>query len=225
MSELDGRMAVVTGSGSELGRAVAAALAGAGAVVRPLAGELHTRRGAQLAIDGIVSKLGRLHVVVHAEVAPVGLAPSRLVDVDDSTWAAVWERSMRTALFVAQAAHRHLAGHDGRLIFVIPTIALSGAGGLVAYATALEGQRLLAKSAARQWGRDGITVNCVAPSAVAMGVDPDALPATALSGPALADASEAGRDLGDIIAFLASTKSRFLTGATLAVDGGTWMAP
>ena len=223
MGDLDGRMAIVTGSGAAPGRALSAALAAAGAVVRPLAGELHTKRGAQLAVDSIVSKLGRLHVVVHADVESRALQSTPLVDIDDRAWEAVWERSMRTALFVAQAAHRHLAGHDGRLIFLVPTIALSGAPGLVPYATALEGQRLMAKSAARQWGRDGITVNCVAPSAAAVGVD--RLPATSLSEPALATAGDFGRDLGDVVAFLASTKSRFLTGATLAVDGGVWMVP
>jgi NAD(P)-dependent dehydrogenase (short-subunit alcohol dehydrogenase family) len=103
---------------------------------------------------------------------------------------------------------------------------MSGAAGLVAYTAAVEGQRLLAKSAARQWGSHGITVNCVAPAPSLGAVDETAgrshLPLTPapLGGP-----GDAETDLGPVVVFLASDAGHFVTGATIALDGGVWMAP
>src|SRR5260370_31879217 len=91
---------------------------------------------------------------------------------------------MRPALTILQASLGVMQGIGGRIVFVTPTVSMSGAAGLVPYTTAVEGQRLLAKSAARQWGPDGITVNCVAvaPEQVPIG---GASTATSLAAPAL----------------------------------------
>lgn len=84
--------------------------------------------------------------------------------------------------------------------------------------------RLLAKSAARQWGAAGIRVNCLAPAPehVPIGVASAEL---ALSPPALGSAGAPEADLGPIAAWLLSDDAHFLTGATLCADGGVWMAP
>jgi NAD(P)-dependent dehydrogenase (short-subunit alcohol dehydrogenase family) len=148
--------------------------------------------------------------------------PMFLADVSDEQWWAVWEVTMRTSLWLCQAVHPHLAGNDGRVVFLTPTLSMSGAEELAPLAAAVEGQRLLAKSAARQWGADGITVNCVAPSPSLVGVEAGEM---ALSAPALGRAGDPAADLAPIVAFLCSTGSHFLTGATLSADGGVWMAP
>jgi 3-oxoacyl-[acyl-carrier protein] reductase len=190
------------------------------------AGDLTTREGAGAAVDEAVAALGGLDVVVHAAVHPLALEPVEAAAIDDARWDAVWEQAMRASLFLCQAAHPHLARRGGgRIVFVTPTLSLSGAPGLVPYATAVEGQRLLAKSAARQWGPQGITVNCVAPSAALAGVEPGALGAVSLAPPALGGPGDPEADVGPVVVFLAGTDSHFLTGATLAVDGGVWMAP
>ena len=75
---------------------------------------------------------------------------------------------------------------------------------------------------ARQWGADGITVNCVAPSPELLGLEAGEM---ALSAPALGRAGDPEADLAPIVAFLCSAGSHFLTGATLTADGGVWMAP
>ena len=129
---------------------------------------------------------------------------------------------MRTSLALCQAVHPHLAGNDGRVVFLTPTLSMSGAPGFVPLSAAVEGQRLLAKSAARQWGVDGITVNCVAPAPRVLGLEAGEV---ALSGPALGRDGDPEADLGPIVAFLCSAGSHFLTGATLSADGGVWMAP
>ena len=223
--ELDGRTALVTGGGSPLGQGLAAALEAAGARVAFLDADLSTRDGARSAVDAAVADLGGLEVVVHAAVEPAAVEVVGLADVDDARWEAVWERTMRSTIFLLGACHRHLAGRSGRIVLVTPTVSLSGMAGLVPLTTAVEAQRILAKSAARQWGPDGITVNCVAPSAVLVGVPADAVGSLSLSPPALGVPGDPTADLGPIVTFLASEASHYLTGATLAADGGVWMAP
>lgn len=131
---------------------------------------------------------------------------------------------MRSTLWLFQAAHPHLAGNDGRVVVVVPTLAMAGAAELAPWAATAEAQRLFVKSAARQWGADGITVNCVAPDGTVLGLDPSAAGEMALSAPALGSTGDPEADLGPIVAFLCSPASHFLTGATLSVDGGSWLS-
>ena len=100
------------------------------------------------------------------------------VDVDDERWEAVWEGSMRSTLFVLQAGFGQMQGRGGCIIVVIPTIAMSGAERLAPYVTAAEGQRLLVKAAARQWGTERITVNCLAVAPEQLPID---VPTTAVA--------------------------------------------
>jgi NAD(P)-dependent dehydrogenase (short-subunit alcohol dehydrogenase family) len=219
---LDGRVVLVTGADQPLGAGLAAGLRAAGATVGLVTGGLTEREGAADAVASAVAEVGRPHAVVHAAVEAAGLEAMPLVDVDDDRWWAVWEATMRSTLWLCQAAHPHLAGNDGRLVFLTPTLSMSGAEGYVALAAAVESQRLLAKATARQWGVDGITVNCVAPSPAVLGLDVGEM---ALSAPALGRPGDPEADLAPIVAFLCSAGSHFLTGATLSVDGGVWMAP
>jgi len=128
-------------------------------------------------------------------------------------------------VWVVQAAHAHLRGRAGRLVVVCPSVALEGAAGLVPLAAGAEAQRLLAKSAARRWGPDGITVNTVA------------VPVTALDPTLAVGASDAARTApaldGDdplataaaTVVWLASHDAGGVTGATIGADGGALMLP
>jgi NAD(P)-dependent dehydrogenase (short-subunit alcohol dehydrogenase family) len=219
---LDGRVVLVTGADDPLGAGLARSLRAQGARVGLVRGDLADRDAAARAVAAAVAEVGRPHALVHAAVAAAGLDAMPLVDVDDDRWWAVWEATMRSSLWLCQAVHPHLAGNDGRVVFLTPTLSMSGAAGLVPLATAVEGQRLLAKATARQWGGDGITVNCVAPAPAALGLDVGDM---ALAAPALGRAGDPEGDLGPIVGFLCGPDSHFLTGATLAADGGVWMAP
>src|SRR5205085_12574073 len=114
------------------------------------------------------------------------------------------------------------------IVGVTPTLWRTGTPGLAPFSAAVEGQRLLAESAARQWGQLGITVNCVAPAWQAMvpgqaGPDQPGDPvslADAALGPADLEA-----DVGGAVVAVASAQAAGLTGATLCVDGGVAMAP
>lgn len=219
---LDGRVVLVTGGEQALGAGIAASLRASGATVGLVEGAMSEAEGALSAVADAVASVGRPHALVHAWAPAEGLEAMPLVDIDDERWWAVWEGTMRTSLWLCQAVHPHLAGNDGRVVFLTPTLSMTGAPGLTALATAVEAQRLLAKATARQWGVDGITVNCVAPSPELLGLEAGEM---ALSAPALGRAGDPQADLGPIVGFLCSADSHFLTGATLAADGGVWMAP
>ena len=248
MGALGGRVAGITGADQPLGRGLALALGDAGAGVAlvgdagalaPLTAELESRNRRAVAVEARVGERealerafataadelgGPVRIVVHAAVPAVAFERVAFEDVDDARWDAVWEGTMTAALAVLQASFTHLRGSGGRVVFVTPTVSMSGAPGLVAYAAAMEGQRLLAKSAARQWGPDGITVNCLAPAPehVPIGV---ASSEVSLAPPALGGPGDAETDLGPVVVFLASDDAHFLTGETLCADGGVWMAP
>ena len=205
---LDGRTIAVTGAGSRLADGLAAALVGAGANV----------------LGGLDRVSTTLDGVVHAAMPAVAYERIPFHEVDDARWDAVWEQTMRDAIDVLQAGHRAMRERGGAFVVVTPVLGMSGAAELGPYSAAVEGVRLLAKSAARQWGADGVRVNCLAPAPehVPIGVGSGVL---ALSPPALGGPGDVEADLGPIVAWLLSDDAHFVTGVTLCADGGVWMAP
>lgn len=241
------RVVVVTGAASPLGAVLARGLASRGATVAIVGdgraaesarGEIEGEGGSAVAVatdyadrraiadvfGRVVDGLGPLDALVHAEIPPDALQPRPLVELHEKQWAEIWERGFLTTVRCCQVAHDHMRGRGGRIVLVTPTLALTGAARFAPYAALAEAQRALAKSAARQWGADGITVNCLAPGPGALLGDAMAFDETILAPPALPDASSEA-DLGPVLGFLAGGDSHALTGATLCVDGGVWMAP
>ena len=224
---LAGRRAIVTGADQELGRGLAEALRLAGAATaatadRPYASRADADAAFARAIDSHLH--GPVDIVVHTAMPAVAFDQVDFADVDDARWDAVWEGTMRSTLFVLQAAFAQMAGRGGSIVVVTPTVAMSGAERLVPYTTAVEGQRLLAKSAARQWGPDGIRVNCLAPAPEHVPIGTDSM-TVSLAPPALGGPGRVVDDLGPVAVWLASDAAHFVTGATVCADGGVWMAP
>jgi 3-oxoacyl-[acyl-carrier protein] reductase len=224
---LEGKRAVVTGADRDPGTGLGDALHGAGADVGRVPTAVYSsleaaRESFASAQDGMPA--APIDILVHTAMPPVAFEPADLVDVDDARWDAVWEGAMQTMLFAFQAAYTDMRGRGGSIILLTPTVSMSGAARLVPYATAVEGQRVLAKAAARQWGADGIRVNCLAPA-------PEHLPigvasmTVSLAAPALGGPGDTVRDLGPIAAWLASDDAHFVTGNTICADGGVWMMP
>ena len=213
MTGVDGAVIAVAGDATEPGRGIAAGLAAAGALVAGIGWPV-TRAVAAEAVGGVVSLHGRLDGLVH--VAPAAGEPRALADHDDASWKAACDDVLRSTRGCLQAASRHFGDRGGRAVVVIDTVAMVGTAGRTASAAAAEGQRALVKSAAKQWGGRGITVNCVA---VAGGAA-----APSLAAPALGRPADPAADVAPVVAFLLSGASRFVTGATLTLDGGVWMA-
>ena len=130
------------------------------------------------------------------------------------------ESWIQSSIFVMQAAHTALCERGGSIVIVAPTLSTVGAAELVPLTTALEAIRVLAKSAAKQWGPAGIRVNSLAPAIDAFFAEGSA-PRVSLGEPALPGFDPDG-DAAGPLTFLASDASAKLTGATLRVDGGVW---
>ena len=134
-------------------------------------------------------------------------------------WGSIW---------CARAAYPHLAtGGHGRLILLTSPAGVEGSAGLPLYGPVKAAQRALAKSLAREWGLDGITVNCIAPVAVTPALDKAFAENPELRGriearTPLRRLGDPEQDIGGVAVFLASDASSYVTGQTIVCDGGSF---
>jgi 3-oxoacyl-[acyl-carrier protein] reductase len=185
----------------------------------PLAGQLRsalTDAGATVLDD--LGGAGPLDAAVFAPWDPAVTTPRPLADLGDDEFGTAWQTTLDDAVAMCRRARERFGTRGGRLVMVVPTIALAGGAGYAHWAMAAEGVRLLAKSAARQWGPDGITANVLAVGPTDVLADPGAAGPVSIATPALPDA-----DPGEVLAFLCSPAAANLGGQTLVVDGGLWM--
>ena len=114
----------------------------------------------------------------------------------------------------------------GRIVTMGTSMGLTGAAGYGPYAASNEAIRSLTRTAANEWGRDGITVNCVLPASAAHRLDPQSSPERSAAFAAMYENHPIGRDgdpeadIAPVVAFLLSDGSRYVTGQTIGVDGG-----
>lgn len=157
--------------------------------------------------------------------------PGRLLEIDASTWDAVMGVNLRAAFLGIKGLHRSLKEGGGCVVNVASVHAVATSQGAAAYSTSKAGLVALTRAAALELAQDGIRVNAVLPGAVDTPMLREGM--HRLSG-AGADSAlkrlEANTPLGRVgrpqeiaeaIRFLSdSSKSRFMTGQTLIVDGG-----
>ena len=246
--DLDGRIALVTGAARGLGRAIALALAEAGADLAlglrdasrddGLAGEIRElgRRALPLQMDvtrleevdaavaATVEQFGSLDLLVNNAGGGAGLVPAEELSV------AAFDRTLnvnlRGAFFACRAAFEPMRERGfGRIVTVSSQAALVALPGEAAYCSAKAAVSHLTRCLAVEWGRHGITVNSVAPTFVRTpGTEP------VLSDPqfraeveeriaALHRIGEPDEVAGAVV-FLCSPAASLITGETLVIDGG-----
>jgi NAD(P)-dependent dehydrogenase (short-subunit alcohol dehydrogenase family) len=170
--------------------------------------------------------VGQLHAVVLVLAGPSAMTAGNLSGLDPTRWHQSVEVPLAQTLACFQGAYRRLRTGGGGLVVLVPTLALVGASGFVPWATVSEGQRSLAKAAARAWGHEGISVNCVAvPGSLLLspGGDPPDRPGQ--PPPSLGRLPGLRLDVAPVVSALVSGGWAAVTGATVAVDGGVWMTP
>ena len=218
MSDL-ARNAIVVGDGP-LAADLADGLGTRGYRVVPLAVREISRANFADALQRSRDELGSIDLIVHAHAHPLAARSGTIAEISERDWIDACESTLDAAYRLAQAAHPHLAADQGRLVFLVPTIGLTGAAGFAPFAAAAEGIRGLAKGMAKTWGRDNITVNTIA---YAFAAD-QATASMSLVPPALGRLPLAETDIAPVIALLDSPDAHFVTGATLVLDGGIWTA-
>ena len=247
---LEGRVALVTGAARGLGRAIALALAHAGADVAlglrdastgdALAGEIEAlgRRALPLQMD--VTRLDQVNAAVAEAVGAFGRIDilvnnagggwmNAALDVGEEDFDHIVAVNLKGTFFASQAVARLMAGQGGGRI-----VNMSSQAGFVAlpdesvYCMAKAGVSHLTKCLAVEWGPHGILVNAVAPTFIATpGTEPaladPAFRAEVVENIAALHRIGAPMEVAGAVVFLSSPAASLITGTTLLVDGG-WTA-
>jgi NAD(P)-dependent dehydrogenase (short-subunit alcohol dehydrogenase family) len=178
--------------------------------------------------ESVVQKQGAIDLIVHAALPDASLISRPLCEASDGEWQAACGQALDASFHCLQALHASLAASAGLLVQIGPSLAQCGASGLVALSTLCEAQRGLLKSAARQWGRDGIRAVwiAVAASEISATLAKADLPvrSEAIALP-LGRVPRLDDDVIDMIAALGGAAGRSVTGLSMTLDGGEWMLP
>jgi NAD(P)-dependent dehydrogenase (short-subunit alcohol dehydrogenase family) len=242
---LNGRVAAITGGARGIGRAIALLFASEGAVValgdveaagaEQVAGEIRGRGGKTLAmaldvgdsaqVNTFVERIANEHGRLDVMVANAGIAHSApFLEHPEAQWQRVLRVNLTGVFLTCQAAARQMVkqGGGGRIVTIASINAFRGVENLVGYNAAKAGVTELTRTMAVELAQHGITANAIAPAQIDTRMT-QTLPEEARQ--RRVERIPLGRfgepeDIAKAALFLASDDARYVTGHTLAVDGG-----
>ena len=247
MKQLENQIAVVTGAGRGIGRAIALKFAAQGAdiavvdlktdFVQETVGEVRKlgrkawavaanvseAASVEAAAEQILKEAGRVDILVNnAGITKDGL----VMRMSEADWDAVLDINLKgTFLFTKAFSRTPLKQKSGRIVNIASVIGLIGNAGQCNYAASKAGVIGLTKSCAREFASRGITVNAIAPgfiqTAMTDKLSQEQKDAITKQIP-LACLGQA-EDVAEAVLFFASPAARYVTGQVLAVDGGMVM--
>jgi 3-oxoacyl-[acyl-carrier protein] reductase len=242
------RVAVVTGASGALGKAIATALAAAGATVvvnyarnanaaqelvdsiKSAGGEalavqadIATAEGAEALVKATVDAFGKVDILVNnAGITRDGL----LMRMKEDDWDAVLDTNLKGVFLCTKAVTRTmLKARYGRIINIGSVSGLLGVAGQANYSAAKAGMIGLTRATARELGSRGITVNCVVPGAIEAGLllELNEEQRASYLGQIPLERFGKPEDVAAAVLFLAGPGADYITGQTLPVDGGLTM--
>ena len=243
----DSKVCLVTGGSRGLGLAAAAAFAREGARVvivardaqqlsdacKHIGGDVSAIRGDLSTLAGIEQVVLELTALVdHLDVAYINAGRAgikRLVDMDEGTWDRVFDTNVKGAFFLVQAI-TPLMVRGGAIVFCGSAAAKKASAGLAAYGASKAALEHLSRILAAELVADGIRVNIVVPGGMNTDIaqhtdglnpaDSQAFRERIRQGAPMLREGEPN-ELADAVLFLASSEASYITGASLAVDGGS----
>ena len=238
MGLLEGDTALVTGAASGIGRGIAKALAAEGvrlalsdiaeeagtALARDLdatfiAADLSEPAAPRRLFDAAVTALGSISIFVHS-ASPRRFENEAVLAVSEAQWDLMTSVGLRAGFVLGQTAAAHMKARNikGRMLF-ITSLHSDTPRNLPHYSATKAGQTMVVKELARALGADGIRVNAIAPGAIPGGGFDANIAAFAKMIPLGRPGTP--EDIADMaVALLCDRFSRYVTGTTVAVDGG-----
>ena len=247
MISLKEKVAVVTGASRGIGREIALVLSRAGAAIvaadimadllkgvideiiagggraLPVAADVTKFDDCQNLADAAVKEFGRLDILVNN----AGITRDNIIlRMKDEEWQKVIDTNLKGAFYCIKAASRAMMKQrSGRIINIASVAGLLGTAGQANYAASKAGVIALTKVAAREFASRGITVNAVAPGFIETDMTRalseevrtaslNMIPLARMGVPA---------DVANVVLFLASDLSAYVTGETIRIDGGMAM--